>query len=152
MDQNENRTHFEEFDALHITALSRDYLLSAGKWSRILAILGFIGVGFIVLAGLFMVFASNFLPTTQEVPMPFPLSFIGIIYFVIAAVYIYPLISLFRFANQVEKGVNKQDSMTLEEGLKNLRGFFRFLGIMSLVMIGIYILAFIGLAIFGAMV
>ncbi|MEM9721339.1 MAG: DUF5362 family protein [Bacteroidota bacterium] len=152
MEQTENTTHFEEFDALHVTALSRDYLLSASKWSRILAILGFIGVGFMLLAGVFFVFASNFFPTSQEVPMPFPMSFLGIIYFAIAAIYVYPLISLWRFANQTEKGVNKKDSLTLEHGLMNLGTFFRFLGIMSLVIIGIYILSFIGLAIFGVMV
>ncbi len=150
MEQTENNTHFEEFDALHITALSRDYLVSAAKWSRIMAILGFIGIAFVFLAGFIMIFASSFMPT-GEIPMPFPLSFLGIIYFVIGALYVFPILSLWKFAQKTETGIRRKDSGDLELGLMNLRGFFRFIGIFSLAMIGLYILIIIGIGVFGAM-
>ena len=150
MEHTENNTHFEEFEALHLTALSRDYLVSAGKWARILAILGFIGMAFVILAGFLFIFASSLMPL-GDVPMPFPLSYFGIFYFIMGALYLFPLLSLWRFAQKTDIAVSRKDTGSLEEGLMNLRGFFRYIGIFSLAIIGLYILMIIGMGIFGAL-
>ncbi|MCR5863585.1 hypothetical protein LRS05_16360 [Flavobacterium sp. J372] len=53
----EYNSPFDSFE-LQVSAAARDYLKTAAKWAMFLAIIGFIGIAFMVLAGLF-VFAAG---------------------------------------------------------------------------------------------
>ena len=48
---------------LHINDNIIRYLMATSQWTKLLAILGFIGCGFMVLAGLFLAVLGSFIPS-----------------------------------------------------------------------------------------
>lgn len=110
-------------------------LLSASKWCKFLAIVGFIGVGFMILGSLGMFYASAaFNGSTQIMVMAF-------IYLVLGLIFIFPTMNLLRYANHTTKCFGNGSQQDLELAVSNLSGFFKFMGVYIIVMIGVYLLA-----------
>jgi predicted metal-binding membrane protein len=55
--------------------------------------------------------------------------------FIIAAVYVYITIQLFRFATLIKESIERQDQVTFNHALKALRNYLMASGIVSLVVI-----------------
>jgi uncharacterized membrane protein YjgN (DUF898 family) len=141
-DNPQPRTH------LTISEQAKLFLAEAGKWGRFIAIVGFIMVAFMVIFALFAgVFMSN-LPGTEE--LPFSMGFFSIIYLVIAAVYFFPILYLYRFSMRIREALNRNDEMVLENAFENLKSHYKFLGILIIVMLVLYALIF-ALAIVGGL-
>jgi hypothetical protein len=132
-----------------ITMESLGYLNTAAKWAKFLAILGFIGIGILVLLGLFMgvIFSVlNYIPETTH--FPFPLHWLGLFYFVLAAVYVFPVIYLNNFSNHIRKAVAFRETQYLTNALCNLKKNLKYIGIMTIVFIISYFVIMIGVVIF----
>jgi len=133
-----------------ITMESLGYLNTAAKWAKFLAILGFIGIGFMVLAGsgitVFTAF-SGVMKTTSY--FPFPMGFLGLIYVIFAAVYVMPVIYLNNFSNNITKAVAFRETAILTEALLSLKSHLKYIGIMTIVIIATYIVVMIGVMIFA---
>ena len=87
--ENENQSQFDSFE-LHLNQTALDYLRESAKWSMFLAILGFVGVGFLALMAIIMTSVMSAMPDT---PGPFGAvkGIISIFYLVIALVYLFPV-------------------------------------------------------------
>ena len=134
-----------------ITLESLGFLNTAAQWTKFLAIMGFIGIGIMLLAGLFMgVLFSVFNPTQAHTPFPFPMQFLGLIYFILAAVYVFPVIYLNNFSNYISKAVAIRETMFLTIAFKNIKKHFKFIGIAAIAMIGTYIVLIIAFVIYTA--
>ena len=136
----------EENTILELTEESKIFLKEATNWAKFLAILGFIGVGFMVIVGLaFGSIMSAFNPAMNDMPMP---SFaFGFIYIIIAIIYFFPVLFLYRFVTHSQKALSLSDTGQLSEAFKNLRSHYQFIGILAIIFIGIYILG--GLVLIG---
>ena len=111
-------------------------LNEARKWTMFLAILGFIATGFLVIAGLFMGTIFSFIPDTD---LPGALGIIlGIFYLVIAVVYFFPVLYLLQFSQKSKKAVEERDSNFLAEAIGRLKAHYKFIGIMTIVMMALY--------------
>jgi hypothetical protein len=133
-----------------ITMESLGYLNTAAKWAKFLAILGFIGIGIMVLAGLAMgVFFTfqKFIPVTNH--LPFPVGFIGFFYIILAAAYLMPVIYLNNFSNNISRAVAFRETAILTEALLNLKRHLKYLGIMTIVGIVSYFVLIVVLMIFA---
>ncbi len=133
----------EKNDQLEFSVQSKHYLNDARKWARFLAILGFIGVAIMVIMGLVMGMVMNsFGPGT--VPgmggMPFPPVIFSIIYFIVAVIYFFPVLYLFRFTTHIQKALTGSDSSRLSDAFRNLKAHYQFIGIIAIILIGIYII------------
>lgn len=125
---------------LNVTAQSRDFLLYASKWANFLAILGFIGLGLMVLGGvLAIVVGSSF----GRIAGPFQFGFLGLIYLIMAALYFFPTMYLFKFASKMKNALAKSNQDDLDLGFENLKSFFKFIGMFTIILIGLYVLAII---------
>ena len=125
------------------------YLNETRKWGYFLAILGFIFIGIMIVFGLFIgLIFSKFMPPTMA-NSPFPLSFLTPFYIVLALVYLFPTLYLFRFSTWTKKGVSSMSSGDINQAFKNLKSLFRFIGILTIVMMSLYALFFVGMMIFG---
>lgn len=124
---------------LIISTDGREYLKVASKWATFLAVLGFIGTGFMVLAGIIMVVVSPMskLGSTFGVPM----SLLGGLYILLAALYFFPAFYLFKFASKSKIALDTINQNEFDNSLKNLKRMFKFLGIMTIVLISAYIIA-----------
>lgn len=136
----ENKSTFENFE-LQLTNESKDYLREAGKWAYFLGILGFIGVGLMVLLA-FSIGAifSRFNPYGG---MPFPTTLLTVIYLIMAALYFFPVLYLFKFGSKTKMAFATNDTDTLTDGIKNLKSHYKFVGIFTIVIISLYALIFI---------
>ena len=134
-----------------ITLESLGFLNTTAKWTKFLAIMGFIGIGIMLIAGLFMgvVFSVfNYIPTNT--PMPFPMRWFGLIYIILAVVYIFPVIYLNNFSNYISKAVTLRETVFLTIALNNIKRHFKYMGISTIVLIASYFIAMVVFVIFMA--
>ncbi|MBF6640893.1 hypothetical protein IVB69_05335 [Flavobacterium sp. J49] len=125
---------------LQLQTAAQDYLRESAKWSMFLAILGFIGIGFMALMAILMTSAMSMMP---EMPGPFGAikGFISILYLVLAILYLFPIYYLYKYADSTKKALNSQNTELLTTAFSNLKSHHKFLGISAIVVISLYILA-----------
>ena len=121
---------------------SLNNLNATRKWTMFLSVLGFIFLGFLIVAGLI---TSTFLSTfkSEEVNLGIPESLMVIVFIIIAAIYFFPVLFLFRFSRHTRNAVQTLDKQELHKAFKNLRVYFTYIGIMVIIVISIYIVALV---------
>jgi len=115
------------------------FLKETCKWGKFLAIIGYIGIGILLLAGLFLITGSDELALEEYNNVP--TNILGIVYLVIAFLYYFPVNYLYRFSAETRKGIDENNEERITLGFKNLKSIFHFMGILTIVMLGIYGLA-----------
>jgi len=125
---------------LELSKESKIFLKEASSWAKFLSILGFIGIGFMILAGLaFGSIMSSINPDLQDLPLP---SFaFGLIYLIIAGIYFFPVLFLYRFVAHSQKALTNTDPFQLTVALKNLKYHYQLFGILAIIFIRIYLIA-----------
>ena len=129
-------TNNEVKNSVEFNSESLKHLEEARKWSMFIAILGFIGVGLMVLVALFSGSAMAFLG--NDFISPAMGIGIGILYLLIAVLYFFPVYYLFNFSSKAKKAVKESDSESLTESMRFLKSHYKFLGIVAIVMLAIY--------------
>ena len=115
---------------------------STRKWTMFLAILGFIGIGLLLIVGLFAgVFLSVF--NTTDIPVGFPEWLLFIIILICAAIYFFPVFFLFRFSKSASNAVKSLDKLEMQKAFRNLKFYFVYLGILVIVVLAVYFIAFV---------
>lgn len=127
------------------------HLNETRRWGFFLAILGFVLIGFMVMGGLSVgLIFSKFAPASAS-QSPFPTYLLGLVYVVLALVYFFPTLYLFKFSTMTKKGIEEMNSNDIHLAFKNLKSLFRFIGIFTIIMISLYILIILGAMIFSLM-
>ena len=141
----------QDIFGLQVNHQGFNYLSEAAKWAKFIAILGFIFCGFMVLGALF---AGAMISTAMSDAFGGGSAIGGgaftIIYLALAALYFFPCLYLFRFASKVQVSIRNNDQEVLTNSLQNLKSYFKFLGILFIIIISLYILVIIGAIIAGA--
>jgi hypothetical protein len=149
MENIENAQHFE--NPLTIDNEIKGYLLETSKWGKFLAIVGFIGMGLLLLLGIaFLVGFSSFSSITG---VGLPMRIIGFVYILISVLYYFPLKYLYNFSVQSKQGITLTNQKTITSGFENLKSVFKFMGIFTIVVLSLYaliIVVAVPLAIFSA--
>jgi len=133
-----------ENHTLIITEQIRYSLNETRRWTKFLSIMGFIGIGLIVLLALFIGSILNFVASMSPTPFQFPTFFITFIYLVIALLYFFPVFYLYRFSTKMEIALRDNDETELASSFENLKAMFKYIGIMTIVVMSIYLLIIIG--------
>ncbi len=113
-----------------------DTLRATKPWARFLAILGFIGTGFLVLGGLAI--ASGSLKAQVKLP-----DWIGFIYVVFAFLYLAPAIFLNGYASAIDTLLRDGTMRSLDAALRQQKSFWRFVGWMALLTVVLYAVIFV---------
>ncbi|PRY14849.1 hypothetical protein CLV24_10386 [Pontibacter ummariensis] len=137
---------------LGINALSADYLRSAAKWGKFLAIVGFVVIGLMVVMS---VFAGTMFGSAMEgmegMAGMMGGGFFTVFYLLFALLYFFPVLYLYRFSAKMEDGLRTQNEDLVTASFKNLKSLLKFVGILTIVVFGFYALAllfmFIGMGI-----
>lgn len=94
-------------------------LRSTKPWTKFLAILGFVGVGLMVLVGAgFMIFASMFSLQRNGPP-----AFIGFLYILFAALYFMPAFYLYNYSSSIGNFLKSNGESDLESALAHQKSF-----------------------------
>jgi hypothetical protein len=117
-------------------------LRSTKPWVRLLSVLGFISVGMMILIGTGFSYVSNLL-AGQKGALP---AAAGMVYVVMALVYLFPSLYLHRYASSIGAFLKSNAGEDMEAAFAHQKSFWKFLGIMALIMFGLGVLG-IGAAI-----
>lgn len=140
---------------LEVTDIIKSALLETAKWTKFLAILGFVGIGLMIVAAFFMgvvmssVNSFNDYGTSTNAFDFIGTGVISIIYIVMAVLYFFPVKYLFDFSNKVKTALQIQDQLLFNEAFTKLKSHYKFIGILTIVMIALYILIILGTIIFA---
>lgn len=136
----ENPTSGQEI-TLAINPDNRNYLKATAGWATFLSILGFIGVGLMILMALLMFTLSPLMSQTTGLgTMGIPTFIFGIIYLAFALLYFFPTFYLYNFANKTKTALNENKQEALDDSLKNLMKTFKFIGFTTIVIISAYLI------------
>ncbi len=129
---------------LQIDPQSNSYLREAAKWGKFLAIIGFIGCALIVLIGIFAgsIMASAFGDLGGGFGGGFGVG-MAIGYILLALIAFFPYLYLFRFATQMQIALRNNDQASLTSSFMNLKSCFKFVGIMTIIVLALYALMII---------
>ena len=129
---------------MEVTKLSKEYLVSIAKWTNFLAILGIIVYIFLVLAGIIILAASSIV--TNEMPelseAGIPATLLGF-YIVFAGLMIFVCAKALKAASALRRAAETDDSIQLENGLRNWRFVCRFVGWYTIIMLVVVLLSII---------
>lgn len=125
---------------LTISTQNKEHLQEAAKWAYFLAIVGFVGLGLMVLGGLIVMFVGA---SASRLGAGAEMGVFGIIYLVMAALYFFPMYYLFLFAQKIKSACASSSQTDMDGGLENLKSLFKFLGIFTIVIISLYLLMFL---------
>lgn len=132
---------------LIIGKIEAGYLLTASNWATFLSVLGFILTGLMVLGGIWMMVFMNLMMPNQamrEIPGPFGqwmFGFMGGFYILIALFYLFPTLYLFQFARKIKFAIQAMNQVAMTQAFQNLKSLFKFVGIFTIVLISLYVLA-----------
>lgn len=144
MDTNFISSENTDNSALVISEQIMTHLNETRKWAKFISIMGFIGVGLIVIIALSIGSILNFVASMAPMPLPFSSFFITLIYLLIALLYFFPVRYLYLFSTKMETALMQKDQSELSASFENLKSVFKFIGIMTIVVISIYILIIVG--------
>lgn len=142
----EQSSPYQSNDQLHISSQAKDFLKEASKWATFIAIMGYIGIGFMVLAAIFMGFAGSFME--EEMP-GVSIAVIIVLYLVMAILYYFPITYLYKFANNMRNALDTNNNTLLTNAFEFQKSHYKFMGILIIVMLAIYALIFVGAFIMG---
>ena len=115
------------------------YLYGISQWSKFFFVLSIIGIVFLVIAGIMFLVAFPAIESISNTP-PMPSAFIGVLYLIIALVYILPTIYLKRLYTAADNAMNGNDNEAMVTFLKSHRSLWKFFGIFYIVMFAFCIL------------
>ena len=129
-----------ELEQLTITSAAKGFLKETAKWCKFLSILGFVGLGLLFLSSFFISSVYSNLP--QAAAMPFNLGIVmTVVYILIIAIYIFPLYYLYQFSLKLKKALLSKDEKILADAFEMLKSHYKFIGVFTIIMLSIYILA-----------
>ncbi len=136
MDNIENK---EQVENSFITNTEiNEYLIETSKWGKFLAIVGYIGLGILVLIGIFGSFSLSQISGFPGAGIP--MGMLGFLYIIFAAIYYFPINYLFKFSVKIKQGLKTNDINSTISGFQNLKSLFKFMGIFTIVVLSIYVL------------
>ena len=125
---------------------SLTYLTETRKWTMFLAILGFIFIGLLAIGALIVgLVGAGFggLMGGSEILI------ILLVYIVIGVLYFFPIYYLLKFSVNMKKAIEQAEQKDLTVAFEYLKSHYKFIGILTIVVLALYVLVGIVAAIAG---
>lgn len=133
-----------EVSKLELDNAALSHLAETRKWTMFLSILGFIFMGLMLIVVLILATAGSYYSKTGFTALtiiPMLLLFV---------VYMFPLYYLFRFSSDSKQALNKKDNGLLSRAFGYLKMHYRFMGILMIIVAGIYIIVILIMLVAGS--
>jgi len=119
-----------------------NHLNTTRKWAMFLAIIGFIVLVLIVVIGLIAgTFLTAFNSGEKGLGIPESLMFVPIL--LLAVIYFFPGLFLYRFSKHASHAIQTLDKLELNKAVKNLKAYFAYIGILIIIIFSLYIVILI---------
>lgn len=131
----------EEFE-LQLNESAKGFIKEAAKWAYFLSIMGYVGIGLIVLVAFF----AGTIFATVGTMMPGGIGGLGsafgiimtVVYLLLAALYFFPVYYLNKFASNAKSALQNNDTDSLATCFEYLKSHYKFIGIMTIAVFGLY--------------
>ena len=130
---------------LELNEQAVDALRTSAKWSMFLSIMGFIGIGFMILGAIAMTSVMSMIPSSSMSPFGNLKGIISGVYIVMAIIYFFPVYYLFKYASDMKNALLSSSSDMVGVALGYLKSHHKYLGISIIVIISLYIIFMIGM-------
>lgn len=129
-----------------------DQLARTKGWTRLFSVLMWIGAAFLILAGggmvIFGVVAGSAADQMEQQLAAIGGAIgLGILYFLMAIFYIYPALKLGGYSSRITELMNVPSEANLVAALNEQRAFWKYVGILMVVMLGLYAVIIVGVLI-----
>ncbi|MCD4832175.1 MAG: hypothetical protein K8R31_00120 [Bacteroidales bacterium] len=135
-----------EKNEMVIDKKSLTYLTETRKWTMFLAILGFIFIGLlaigVLILGLVGAGCGGLMGGSE-------MFIIFVVYIVIGVLYFFPIYYLLKFSVNMKKAIEQAEQKDLTVAFEYLKSHYKFIGVLTIVIFGLYILIGIVAAIIG---
>jgi hypothetical protein len=134
---------------LQIDRQSTLYLTETARWGKFLSIMGFImiglcTVGFAIALVTGVTRSSAAFAGTGYEMNTFQNTILPIVMIVLFLIYFFPTLYLYRFSTLMQKALLDNDQETMNNSFGNLKSAFKFVGLLTIIMLCLYGLLFIG--------
>ncbi len=119
----------------------KKHLYETAKWTNFLSLVGLVGIAILMVLSIAII--GGFISLGEELSAQISRALIGVIYFLITALYAYPTIRLLQFSRNLKRGLLENDEDIVTTSFQNLKSVFKFLGILTLILICIYAFIFL---------
>jgi Family of unknown function (DUF5362) len=145
MEQDQNSSLF----SLNVDSQSKSFLTESAKWGKFLSIVGFIACTLIVIVGIYL--AANYKEfensynrySTQRSSVGGLGVGMAIAYIVVALLYFFPCLYLYRFSSHMKTAIASDDQANLTVAFQNLKSMFKFVGVFTLIIIALWVLGLV---------
>lgn len=134
---------------LGIDEIARAHMLETVRWGKFLAILGFIFLGLLIVFGLLSGFVLSAFDQTNTFSAGMGIGMM-FVYLLIAGIYFYPTWALYKFSVLSKQALHTYNQHLFNDSLRYLKNVFKFFGIVTIVMLGLYGIGIV-FAVLGAM-
>ncbi len=125
-------------------------LVKTRPWVILLGVMTMIGCGFLILAGFAMVGMALFgLPGMGDEFGSAGGFMLAVVYLLMAFLYFFPGLYLLRYGRAIKEVDRVANGTTVEAALRHQLSFWRFVGILTVAVIALYLLIFVVAVLFG---
>ncbi len=130
-----------DFKELCIDEQSKSYLKEIAMWGKFMSILGFIKFGFLLLYTIVFPLVAHKIEAHFKHDLPV----IGITFFFLfmAALVYFPSNFLYRFAHCTKRALKQNDQDIMRHAFQSLKAYYRYIGILIIIMLCMYPVAII---------
>jgi Family of unknown function (DUF5362) len=145
MEENNPSSLFE----LSIDHESSQYLTETARWAKFLAIVGFVTCGLLAVLSFFigsLLSRNVFAPYGSDGAAAISGAAGGLItalYLAFALLYFFPCLFLYQFSIRLKAALRDNDQVKLNQSLKSQKSLFKFIGILTIIVLGFYALGLI---------
>lgn len=155
----ENNSSFDSFE-LQITPVAQGYLKEIARWAHFLSIIGYIFLAFIVIAAFGMFAIGGTMAANEDMAGMQNMggfgamaamggTIAGIMYLLIAVLYFFPIYYLGKFASNAKQALANNSTDYLTNAMEYLKSHYKFIGILTLIAMVFWVLAFIIMIVAG---
>ncbi|WP_133551450.1 DUF5362 family protein [Algoriphagus boseongensis] len=129
------------------------FLMETARWGKFMAIVSFVGLGLLVLLGIFYSAFISSLAGGELDELPASISgAVGLVYVLMAVLFFFPVLYLYRFSVKIQSSIRSKTTEEFTHALSNLKSLFKFMGIYTVVILAIYALVLFGVMLGAAFI
>ena len=141
-----------QLEQLTLTSASKSFLRETAKWTKFLAIIGFVLTSLLLVFAVFLSTTYNSVAKTQ-LGIPDEMGVIMIIPFLILAiVYFFPMYYLLQFSNEIKRAFSTKDDAILASAFEALKSHYKYIGVFTIITLSLYALFFVASIMLGGFV
>jgi hypothetical protein len=153
MESDQNQNQSQSLFGMNIDDAIKFHLNETARWGKFLAIIGFILCGLVVIAGIVLAASTNSISRYSGFYERNTMREFGpamsIAYIIFAVIYFFPCLFLLRFSDKMKIALSGNDQITLTASFQNLKILFRYVGILTIIFLSIYLLALLMIVMTG---